>query len=81
MKTHNTPLTQILTRAGIVLALGVTFASPAVAVDTLQVTSPDPILEGWRWTEFDRSSGLAGGVRNIVEDRDGNVWFATVRGA
>ena len=56
-------------------------ASPVVAVDTLQVSSPDPILEGWRWTEFDRSSGLAGPVMNIFEDRDGNVWFATDRGA
>ncbi len=24
-------------------------AAPAVAVDTLQVTSPDPVLESWRW--------------------------------
>jgi hypothetical protein len=24
---------------------------PAYAVDTLQVTTPDPLLEAWRWTE------------------------------
>ena len=50
---------------------------PAYAVDTLQVTTPDPVTEGWRWTEFDQSNGLAGPLRNIYEDRDGNVWFAT----
>ena len=55
--------------------------SPAVAVDTLQVTSPDPILESWRWTEFDRSSGLVGKVHDVFEDRDGNIWFATTHGA
>ena len=56
-------------------------ASPAVAVDTLQVTSPDPVLESWRWTEFNKSSGLAGNVLDIYEDRDGNIWFATDQGA
>ncbi len=63
----------------ILLALAI--ASPAAAVDTLRVTSPDPILEAWRWTTFDRSSGLAGGVWDITEDRDGNLWFATANGA
>jgi len=54
---------------------------PAYAVDTLQVTTPDPILEEWRWTEFGTSSGLAGKVYGMVEDRDGNIWFATNKGA
>ena len=53
---------------------------PALAVDTLQVTTPDPVTEAWRWSEFDQSSGLVGGVRNVYEDRDGNIWFATDRG-
>ncbi len=69
-------------RYSIIFALlVVASASPAQAVDTLQVRSPDPMLEPWRWTTFDRSSGLAGGVRDIFEDRDGNIWFATDRGA
>ncbi|MBI4553472.1 MAG: response regulator [Candidatus Latescibacteria bacterium] len=50
-------------------------------MEALRVTSPDPVLERWRWTTFDRSTGLAGEVRNIFEDRDGNIWFATDRGA
>jgi len=54
---------------------------PAYAVDTLQVTSPDPLLEPWRWTEFSTSSGLAGNVWDMLEDRDGNIWFATDKGA
>ncbi len=53
---------------------------PALAVDTLQVTTPDPVLEAWRWTEFDRSNGLIGRVRDVHEDRDGAIWFATDRG-
>ena len=53
------------------------FAAPAAAVDTLQVRSPEPVLEPWRWTEFSQSSGLAGGVRDIFEDWDGSIWFAT----
>ena len=55
-------------------------SSDSSAVDTLQVTSPDPVLEDWRWTAFDRSSGLAGRVSDIFEDRDGNIWFATNQG-
>ena len=54
---------------------------PVYAVDTLQVTTPDPGTEAWRWTEFDRTSGLGGEVRDITQDRDGSVWFATTQGA
>ena len=54
--------------------------APAYAVDRLKVTTPDPVTEAWRWTEFDRSSGLAGVVRDLYEDRDGNIWFATDQG-
>ena len=53
---------------------------PVYAVDTLQVTTPDPLLEAWRWTELDRSNGLIGRVRDVYEDRDGGIWFATDRG-
>ncbi len=56
-------------------------ASPARALDTIQVTTPDPLLEDWRWTEFDRRSGLLGNINDIFEDRDGNIWFATDKGA
>ena len=54
---------------------------PAYAVDTLQFTTPDPVLEDWRWTEFSTSSGPAGNVYDMVEDSDGNIWFATDKGA
>jgi len=64
-----------------ILLLFAIFNSEVRAIDTLRVASPDPVLESWRWTAFDRSSGLAGGVRDIFEDRDGNVWFATDQGA
>ena len=53
---------------------------PAYAVDTLKVTSPDPVLERWRWAEFDQSSGLTGRVSDILEDRQEDIWFGTVRG-
>ena len=38
---------------------------PAYAADTLQVTTPDPMTEAWRWTEFDRSSGIVSAVSNL----------------
>ena len=56
-------------------------STPAHAVDKIQVTKPDPVTEAWRWTEFDRSSGIAGGIRDVYEDRDGNIWLATEKGA
>jgi len=55
-------------------------ASPAPAVDTLRVTSPDPVTESWRWTEFDRNDGLVGLTLNLYGDRDGNIWIATDQG-
>ena len=52
---------------------------PADAVDTLQVTTPDPVLERWRWTVIDKSDGLAGKVITIYEDGE-NIWFGTSDG-
>ena len=49
---------------------------PAYAVDTLQVTTPEPLSEAWRWTEFN----LPGTISDVFEDRDGIVWFATDKG-
>ena len=56
-------------------------AVPAYAVEPYTPVQPDPVLEPWRWTTFDQTSGLAGGVHDIYEDREGNVWIATDRGA
>lgn len=53
-------------------------ALPAAALDTLQVTSPDPFLEDWRWTSFD--SDLAGNVQAAYVDREGGTWVGTDRG-
>ena len=54
--------------------------SSAFAIDTLDVRSPDPVTEEWRWTTFDRSTGLVGEVRDGTEDPTGNLWFATEAG-
>ena len=51
--------------------------SPAAAVDTLQVTSPDPITEAWRWTKSDKDNGVAASVQVLREDSKGNIWFGT----
>ena len=56
-------------------------STPLWAVDTIRVVHPDPVTEAWRWTEFDRASGLAGVVSDVYEDRDGHIWFATNAGA
>jgi signal transduction histidine kinase/ligand-binding sensor domain-containing protein len=61
----------------IFVLLALVSANPVSALDTLNVTSPDPILEPWRWTTFDQSNGLKGLVRVMYEDRDGNIWFGT----
>lgn len=52
-------------------------SSSLLAVDTLQVSPSDPVLEKWRWKHFNQESGLIGRVLDITEDRDGNIWFAT----
>ena len=54
----------------LILVLLVASASPAMAVDTLQVRASDPILEDWRWTVFDKNDGLAGRVFDVYEDGD-----------
>ena len=54
---------------------------PAYAVEPYTPIRPDPVLEPWRWTTFDQTSGLAGGVRDLYEDREGNIWIATNQGA
>ena len=53
---------------------------PLRAVDTLQVASPDPFQESYRWATFDRASGLAGNPLSVFEDREGDVWFVTDQG-
>ena len=55
-------------------------APPLLAVDTLTVTSPEPLLEDWRWTTFDEQSGLAGRVEDFIEGPDGSIWLATSAG-
>ena len=54
--------------------------TPLRAVDTIKVVHPDPVTEAWRWTEFNREDGVAGVIRDVYEDRDGNVWLATEHG-
>ena len=49
-------------------------------MDTLKVSQPDPYQEPWRYTRFDRNTGLSGGVLGLYEDRDGAMWFATNNG-
>ena len=55
-------------------------STPALGVDTLKVSQPDPYQEPWRYTRFDRNTGLSGGVLGLYEDRDGAMWFATNNG-
>ena len=79
MRTYATILPGLRSalRVGVCLLLTV----PAYAVDTFQVTTPDPVTEAWRWREFNQGNGLAGRVQSFYEDRLGNIWFATDGGA
>ena len=61
----------------VLVLLVLSTASPTFAVDTLHVTTPDPILEEWRWTTFERNRNQDGAIRDVFEDRDGNIWLAT----
>ena len=36
-------------------------------------SSPDPVLESWRWRSFPELKGM--GLRCMAEDKDGNMWF------
>ena len=78
MRTYATILPWLRSKLSVGVYLLLTV--PAYAVDTIDVVTPDPITEDWRWRTFDRSSGLVGAVREIYEDRSGNIWFGTDRG-
>ena len=41
-------------------------------------SSPDPVLESWRWRSFPELKGL--GLRCMAEDKDGNMWFGVDEG-
>ena len=68
------------TVAFLILVLALAMAE-CRAAEPYRPVQPDPVLEPWRWTIFDPSSGLAGRVFDVFEDREGNIWFATDRGA
>ena len=53
-------------------------ASPAIAVDTFQVNTPDPVLEAWRWQSFPELKGL--GLRCMAQDTEDNMWFGVDEG-
>jgi len=69
----------MLRYAMILVLLVLAAASPVLAVDTLQVSSPDPVLESWRWRSFPELRGL--GLQCLAEDRDGKMWFGVGEGA
>ena len=58
------------------IAFIATLSVSVFAVDTLVVTTPDPVLEPWRWTRYE----LPEGARDVFPDREGNIWFATRKG-
>ena len=55
-------------------------ASPATAIDTLNVVVSDPILEPANWSRFDARSGVAGNIRDYFIEPDGQLWLATAQG-
>ena len=59
------------------LVLGV---ASAFSVRPLQISATDQVLVERNWTAFDQKSGLIGGVSDLFEDRDGNIWLVTSAG-
>ena len=55
-------------------------SSPLYAIDTLTVTTPDPVLESWRWTIYSPPNGPTAGIAKVYMDRDGVVWVGTWEG-
>ena len=47
---------------------------PAYAVDTLQVTTPDPVTEQWRWQTIDGSNGLEMTVQHVLPDNAEGIY-------
>ena len=60
-----------------IVILVLAFTYPASGLDTLSVTSPDPLFESWRWTEINAPGDALGNLSDIEEDRDGNIWFGS----
>jgi hypothetical protein len=75
MKMTHTVRTRFFAFAGLIL---LAVFSPAAAIDTLQVTTSDPVLEPWRCRSFPELRGL--GLRSLAEDRDGAMWFGVDEG-
>ena len=71
----------LLKKPGRVLCICLLLAvcsSPAFAVRPYRPVNSDPVLEPWRWRSFPELAGL--GLRGMVEDRTGNIWFGTDNG-
>lgn len=77
MKAPGKVFAHILALAGLALVLGTAECRAARPFRTAQ---PDAVLQPWRWISLDASKA-AGPIRRIVQDREGNIWLATDRGA
>ncbi len=80
---------RLTSRASRPMSKGSVFLSPLLAVllcgqsgltasTPYHPRHPDPVLESWRWREFDQLRGL--GVRSIAESVDGTMWFGLNEG-
>ena len=53
-------------------------AEIAWSAQSYQPVYSDPVLESWRWRSFPQLDGV--GLRCMVEDTQGNIWFGTDEG-
>jgi len=77
MKNGYTFGAQLLLSTGIAFLLSIS----VVAEEAFVIISSEPMADSWRWTDFDHDAGLAARLHDVYEDRNGNLWFSTVRGA
>ena len=62
----------------LLLLFFISLSSEAIGIEPYSPKKSNPFLEKWRWKHFEELDGR--GVKSIIEDNSGNIWFSTNQG-